>query len=692
MSLDRNDERLTAYVFGELGDDERAELEVELLANPDARAELEEIRHLLGDLEAVLTDPEAAGLRPEQKAALLQHPTAVPAVDPAVPAADPAVPAAAGLDAAELRSIRPPGSPWMKWAVAASIACVGVVGYVVSQQASSPGKAPADPFPASIQMETEFEMQEASIEASQFEPRVEAPAAKPAFPTVTPPPAGATAKPSLESVASADSATGRYWGQPAQPPLPRWNHGPTPGWNSGKRWDRGAPRWPNGVPGDAPTAGTEAYDPSRPTPPTADHRSTFSVDVDTASYANVRRILREGRLPPAGAVRVEEFVNAMQYGYAAPTGEHPISVAVDAAKSPWSRHRLVRIALRAAEVSADDRAPLNLVFLIDVSGSMASHNKLPLVTWALSQLTNNLRESDRVGIVVYAGASGVVLEPTSDPHAVRAALARLRAGGSTNGGAGIRVAYELARRNATPTSMNRVVLCTDGDFNVGVTSRGALEQLITREAATGVFLTVLGFGRGNLKDSQLEQLANRGNGVYGYVDTQNEARKLLVDGLTGTLITVAKDVKIQVTFNPVTVASHRLVGYDNRRLQHHEFDDDRKDAGEMGSGHTVTALYEVVTRQPAATGAELLTVAVRYKTPKGLVSKRLERAYVDADDVPDADFRRAAAVAAFAMRLRNDPWVAGLSWDRVLQLVRGAALPEVEALARTAAGLSGYRQ
>jgi Ca-activated chloride channel family protein len=416
--------------------------------------------------------------------------------------------------------------------------------------------------------------------------------------------------------------------------------------------------------------------------------STFSVDVDTASYANVRRMLRDGMRPPADAVRVEEMVNYFRYAYPAPTGADPFAVHLEAATCPWNaKHRLVRVALQGREMARAARPAMNLVFLLDVSGSMNQPNKLPLVQASMRMLLEELQERDTVAIVVYAGSSGLVLPPTSCERKadIQRAIDDLRASGSTNGAAGIQLAYDTARAAFIRGGVNRVVLATDGDFNVGVTSREGLLALIEAQAKSGVFLTCLGYGMGNLKDATLEMLADKGNGNYGYVDSTREARKVLVDDASGTLVTIAKDVKIQVEFNPATVAAYRLVGYDNRRLAARDFADDTKDAGEVGAGHAVTAFYEVVPvggDVPAAGGGgeeplrygpkpasataptapagevvrETLTVKVRWKEPTGATSTKREVPFTDAGAdyaKASADYRFAAAVAAFALVLKD---------------------------------------
>lgn len=325
--------------------------------------------------------------------------------------------------------------------------------------------------------------------------------------------------------------------------------------------------------------------------------STFSIDVDTASYANVRRMLKQGQRPPVGAVRIEEFINYFSYSYPDPVGPHPIASHVETAACPWApTHRLVRVGVQAKRMHKADRPPSNLVFLLDVSGSMSAHNKLPLLKESMKMLVSELDERDSVAIVVYAGASGLVLPstPAGSKDVIYAALDRLSSGGSTAGASGIRQAYSVATQCFVKGGVNRVILATDGDFNVGVSSDDALVELIEQKRKSGVYLSILGFGMGNYKDAKMEKLSNAGNGNYAYIDTKDEARKALVEGLAGTLVTVAKDVKVQIEFNPAVVASYRLIGYENRMLAKEDFNDDTKDAGEVGAGHSVTALYEIV--------------------------------------------------------------------------------------------------
>ena len=428
---------------------------------------------------------------------------------------------------------------------------------------------------------------------------------------------------------------------------------------------------------------TEAYDHVADNPfvaVTQDPRSTFSVDVDTASYSIVRRFLNGGERPPAGAVRIEELINYFPYAYEPPEDGRPFAVDMDVAGCPWTpAHRLVRIGLKGRELPHGERPPSNLVFLLDVSGSMNAPNKLPLVKSAMRMLVGELGPSDRVAIVVYAGGEGLALPSTaaSDKAAILSAIQSLSPGGSTHGSAGIRLAYETAAGSFIEGGVNRVVLATDGDFNVGVTNQGDLVRLIEQKAKAGVFLTVLGFGMGNLKDSTLEKLADHGNGNYAYIDSLAEARKVLVEQAGGTLVTIAKDVKLQVEFNPRRVMAFRLIGYENRVLAHQDFNDDTKDAGEIGAGHTVTALYEVVPPgantpvpgvdalkyQPAprASGpdnGEILTVKLRYKEPDGQRSALIEVPLTDGGgsfQAASPDLRFAAAVAAFGMVLRESP-------------------------------------
>jgi len=442
--------------------------------------------------------------------------------------------------------------------------------------------------------------------------------------------------------------------------------------------------------------------------------STFSIDVDTASYSNVRRFLNQGTLPPPSAVRIEELINYFHYSYAPPKEDaaDPFAAHADVVACPWApQHRLVRIGIKGREIAIDKRPACNLVFLVDVSGSMNEPNKLPLVKEGLRMLVEKLGENDSVAIVVYAGASGLALPSTNgaQKRTILAAIDKLEPGGSTNGASGIQLAYETAVAGFLKEGANRVILATDGDFNVGITDQGQLVNLIEEKAKSGVFLSVLGFGMGNLKDSTLEKLSDKGNGNYAYIDSSAEARKVLVEQLSGTLVTIAKDVKIQIEFNPAKVLAYRLIGYENRMLAKEDFNDDKKDAGEIGAGHTVTALYEVVpvgVQVAAVSSAEvdpleyqdpppappkdeepkpapgaksksqdLLMLKLRYKAPDGDTSKLLKYPVVDNTQSIGAagdDCELAAAVAAFGMQLRRSAFKGTTNYPMILELAEGA--------------------
>jgi Ca-activated chloride channel family protein len=429
--------------------------------------------------------------------------------------------------------------------------------------------------------------------------------------------------------------------------------------------------------------------------------STFSIDVDNASYSNIRRFINSGVLPPPDAVRIEEMINYFRYDYPEPEGVHPFSVYSELADCPWnSRHQLLLVGLRGKSIDKSSLPSSNLVFLIDVSGSMNVPNKLPLLKSAFSLLVNELRPQDHVAIVVYAGAAGLVLEstPGSRKEVIMNAINNLEAGGSTAGGAGLRLAYSVASENFIKGGNNRIILATDGDFNVGESSNGGMERLVEENRDRGIFMTVLGFGMGNIKDDKMEIIADKGNGNYSYIDNLQEARRVLVKEFGGTLFTIAKDVKFQVEFNPSKVQSYRLIGYENRLLNDEDFNDDRKDAGEMGSGHNVTALYELV---PAGTdekipsvdplkyqGAdrtnvtaannyqnEYLTIKIRYKRPDGITSMLLEKPvknYInDMEDTSD-NLRFAAAVSEFGMILRNSEFKGNATLEEAAKLARSA--------------------
>ena len=424
--------------------------------------------------------------------------------------------------------------------------------------------------------------------------------------------------------------------------------------------------------------------------------STFSIDVDAASYSNMRRYINKGELPPADAIRTEELINYFSYDYPQPTGNDPVKITTEVGACPWNvKHRLVRIGLKAKEIPTDKLPVSNLVFLIDVSGSMYGPQRLGLVQSSLKLLVNNLRDEDRVAIVVYSGSAGEKLPSTSgsDKQKIREAFDELTAGGSTAGGAGIKLAYKIAKQNFVKGGNNRIILCTDGDFNVGVSSDEGLEKLIEQERKSGVFLTVLGYGMGNYKDSKMQVLAEKGNGNHAYIDNLQEANRVLVNEFGATMHTVAKDVKLQIEFNPSQVQAYRLIGYESRLLKDEDFNNDAKDAGEMGAGHTVTAFYEVVPAgiksdftgkvddlkyqktkpAPAVTNnsKELLTVKLRYKAPDGNTSKKIEQPLIDdKKEKVSSDFRFASAVAMFGQLLRDSDFKGDATYDKVISLAK----------------------
>ncbi len=428
--------------------------------------------------------------------------------------------------------------------------------------------------------------------------------------------------------------------------------------------------------------------------------STFSIDVDRASYSNVRRFLNSGQMPPKDAVRIEEMINYFSYNYIEPEDEHPFSVSTELSVCPWNtKHQLLHVGLKGMDIDKDELPASNLVFLIDVSGSMNSQNKLGLLKSAFKMLVNQLRAEDKVSIVVYAGAAGLVLEPTSgsNKQKILESIERLSAGGSTAGGAGLALAYKTATENFIEDGNNRIILATDGDFNVGASSNAEMERMIEKEREKGIYMTVLGFGMGNYKDDKMEIIADKGNGNYAYIDNIQEARKVLVNEFGGTLFTIAKDVKFQLEFNPQRVKAYRLIGYENRLLNDEDFNDDKKDAGEMGAGHTVTALYEII---PAGSdesiykidplkyqenkdakeirpdkNAELLTIKLRYKKPDGFKSILIERSVQgkikDRNEL-SANFRFSAAVAEFGLLLRDSEFKANASLEQVVELAKSA--------------------
>lgn len=432
--------------------------------------------------------------------------------------------------------------------------------------------------------------------------------------------------------------------------------------------------------------------------------STFSIDVDNASYSNVRRMINYGQTPPKDAVRVEEMINYFDYEYATPKGNDPFAINYEMSECPWNPDsKIIMIGLQGKQIDYSEAAASNLVFLIDVSGSMSASNKLPLVISSLNSLVSNLNERDKVAIVVYAGAAGEVLPSTTcnNKSAISAALNKLQAGGSTAGGAGINLAYDIATKNLIPGGNNRVILCTDGDFNTGSSSDAEMTRLIEEKREKGIFITVCGFGMGNYKDSKMETIADNGNGAYYYIDSEKEAKKVFTTDMRGTLFTIAKDVKIQVEFNPALVEEYRLVGYENRQLKNEDFENDKKDAGELGAGHRVTAMYEVKLRksnyQPSGIKTEtpsddlkyqstaikneayntdeIMTLKLRYKTPEGTTSMLIEKSLYK-NVIPFAstseNYRLACAVAEFGLLLRDSEFKGDATYDEVIKLANSS--------------------
>jgi Ca-activated chloride channel family protein len=667
MTIASNDPRLTAYALGEMNDSDRLAFEALLADDPAAKEEIESIRRTAALLVAELGQGAPSELTKTQRSRIEQ----------AAQASVPAPRAKRRWRAA------------LVWSGGGLAAAAGVA-LVLSTTLRS-GMEPALPAVAENKESapTPLMMESNAREPARLRP--------------------AEARPSLAAKMSAKAPRGTDR-------------------ESGSGTRARAEEFgmigllPQTIQPGAVEHDTEAYDHIQDNPfirVAEDPRSTFSIDVDTASYSIVRRFLNEGRLPPAGAVRIEEMINYFHYGYPEPATEVPFSVNTEVSEAPWATgHRLVRIGLKGRHVAAATRPRANLVFLVDVSGSMESPDKLPLLKEGLELLVGQLDSGDRVSLVVYAGSSGLVLSPTAGDRkdTIRGALGRLQAGGSTNGGEGIQLAYEQARSSFIRGGINRVILATDGDFNVGTTSQSELLDLIEKEAKSGVFLSVLGFGTGNYKDSTLEKLADKGNGNYAYIDTAAEARKVLVEQASGTLITIAKDVKIQLEFNPSRVQAFRLIGYENRVLAHQDFTDDKKDAGEIGADHTVTALYELVPPggalpdegsmlryqkrgEPtaAAESGELLTIKLRYKEPEGSTSREIEvrvpdqrRSFGEAS----SDQQFAASVASFGMLLRGAQYKGSATYASVLEtLGRNVANDpyrrELVTLVEKASGLGG---
>ncbi len=729
MRIDKDDPRLTAYVLGELDDEQRAAFEAEIAGDDAVTAEIEALRALATSMEKELTVEGTPALKAEQRAAILD-------------ASDASVSTASS------------GGGYGRLAVAAAVLVAVPVLVLASQTRGSENGFRSPPEeghmlfagdgdnaesvgdPQTTVDETLMEVTEeaaarralleGATAARTYETRGQGPVAESGGPsTVTmepgglippgpPPPTPTT--PSIGLVMGGTGVAGGGNGGADSKPVDgvSWNlhYGSAGSAPHGRFFGREG-HGGFGSEGFNPRVtipGTEAYDSVRENPFTRTidvHTSTFSIDVDTASYANVRRFLvQNNRLPPPQAVRVEELINYFPYAYEAPADDatHPFAAHVQIAACPWNpQHRLARVALKGKTMETHERPSANLVFLVDVSGSMRDANKLPLAVKGLKMMLESLDGDDRVGIVTYAGQAQVALASTSagEFDNVAKVIDGLRAGGSTNGGSGIQMAYDEAQKHFIEGGVNRVVLLTDGDFNVGISDRAGLVALIQEKAKSNVFLSVVGFGQGNLKDAQMEELSNKGNGNYAYVDGEKEARKIFVEELTGALVTIAKDVKIQVQFNPKRVAGYRLIGYENRRLAARDFNDDAKDAGEIGAGHTVTALYELVpagihlpgprvdpnpfvdpadaepekekAQPPMADSKALFKLRLRYKQPESLRSVLMEQFAMDEGlsfEKADDDFQWAAAVAGFGMLLRGSAHLGQTNYDAVLEIAK----------------------
>jgi len=710
MTMQPDDWKLTAYALGELDGDERATVEAAVSASAELRASVDEIRRTAdvltvdlcvdADGEAQLTDARRATI--ESSATRRNEPMSTPDAVPvgsvlmklrAPLALAASVAIVAGAAYTLLPSLSAASRPAKQYRVNRQNSFDNVDAALPSSRASTSGERSLRP-----QSEPRGERKERSARESRRRRVRRRARPNPAeVRNVAPAPGGAIVRMATPSRAlDSDEAVPRL--------QRRLAYDGTASTKPGGRMDARKALESLGYIGDAApqilvrqrsepwNREAYAYVPENrflrvPDSPL----STFSIDVDTASYANVRRFLQHGRLPPPGAVRIEELVNYFTYDYPEPTGGDPFSVNVEIADCPWNPdHRLARVGLKGYEIAAEDRPPANIVFLIDVSGSMQQPNKLPLLKTAMTMVTTELNDDDYVSMVVYAGSSGLVLPstPVENRGTIISAIHRLSAGGSTNGGAGIELAYREAADNFIEGGINRVILATDGDFNVGVSDEHSLVKLIEKKAKSGVFLSVLGFGMGNYQDARLEQLADKGNGNYAYIDTQAEAEKVLVEQIGGTLMTIAKDVKIQVEFNPAEVEAYRLVGYENRMLAARDFNDDTKDAGEIGAGHTVTAFYEIVPAgvevdlpdvdalkyqtatddSDAAFTGELMTVKLRYKQPDGDTSRLIELPVRDTGMVFEEasdDFIFAASVASFGMLLRHSDHSGDFDLDAV---------------------------
>lgn len=670
MKVNLDDPNLTAFALGELPPDEYAKMAEAVAGSPEAQSCVVETQQL------------ARMLRGEYEA---------DRVEAAVPGS-PNHPAAA--ETARMEEERLSSRRYQWGSLAAALAIFAVLGAVavttLQREMGRVADRPAVPPKNKPAGETTLEMESADL------PPDSAPALKQLNPTAqaTPAVTGALRE---DERAAAGKGNALAANEPPPPPAPMPQV-----FGYGGRGPGEVPQWepPSRYRQDFNTATYDRVEENPFLPAASNPLSTFSIDVDTASYSNVRRFINQGALPPKDAVRVEEMINYFSYDYREPEADKPFSIDLDGTACPWdSSHRLLRIGLKGREVANEKRPASNLVFLLDVSGSMTPAERLPLVKQAMRLLVDKLTEKDRVAIVIYAGGSGLALNstPGNEKEKILRALEELQAGGSTNGAEGIELAYKVAADNFVKGGVNRVILATDGDFNIGVTNQGDLIRLIEAKAKSGVFLSVLGVGTDNLKDSTMQKLADKGNGNYAYLDSVDEARKVLVQQINGTLMTIAKDVKIQVEFNPARVASYRLIGYEKRMLRKEDFNNDKVDAGEIGAGHTVTALYEVVpagsdatdpgakvppvdplkyqtqatpTTIEAAGSPEMVTVKLRYKKPEGEVSELTEKSFTDNgskfENAPP-DLKFAAAVAEFGMLLRDSQYKGKASFGAVIE-------------------------
>ncbi len=679
MKVNLDDPNLTAFALGELSADDHAKMAAAVAASPEAQ-------NLVAE-----TQQFARRLRTEYEADRQQ-----PNLNPA--AAEEKRPYVMRME--EQRRV---SSRYQWGSLAAALVIFAVLAAVaittIQRESGTLSKRIADnPKPAG----PKESVSETTVEA---EPGPSADiyiAQQPVEPhATTAPSAPSDLREEKQSVARDVAAAGKTRGLALNPPAPPPPMPMTRAYTMGGGETTGAEP-PSRYRQDFNTATYDRVEENPFLPAASNPLSTFSIDVDTASYSNARRFINSGSLPPKDAVRIEEMINYFSYDYREPEGDKPFSIDLDSTACPWDpSHRLLRIGLKGREVANENRPASNLVFLLDVSGSMMPAERLPLVKQAMRLLVDKLTEKDRVAIVIYAGGSGLALNSTSgnEKEKILRALEELQAGGSTNGAEGIELAYKVAADNFIKGGVNRVILATDGDFNIGVTNQGDLIRLIEAKAKSGVFLSVLGVGTDNLKDSTMQKLADKGNGNYAYLDSIDEARKVLVHQINGTLMTIAKDVKIQVEFNPARVASYRLIGYEKRMLRKEDFNNDKVDAGEIGAGHTVTALYEVV---PAGSGAtdpstnvspvdplkyqspsssaiaktdsnastEMVTVKLRHKKPDGETSELTQRSFTDngskfENAAPDLKF--AAAVAEFGMLLRDSQYKGKGSFGAVIE-------------------------